>query len=224
MQITEKRWPEGAIVYHIYPRSFQDSNGDGIGDLAGITSRLDYLKSLSVTAIWLSPFYPSPMADFGYDISDYCDVDPIFGTLDDFKGLLAEAKAHDIKIMIDLVPNHTSSEHEWFRASRESADDPKADWYIWRDAIGKDKKGRPFPPNNWRNALTGGSAWQWDETRDQFYLHSFDPRQPDLNWSNAEVREAFKNIMRFWLDLGVDGFRVDAVSYIAKEPFLLMMI
>jgi alpha-glucosidase len=217
---TSKRWPEGAIVYHIYPRSFQDTNGDGIGDLPGVTSRLDYLNSLSVTAIWLSPFYPSPMADFGYDISDYCDVDPIFGTLDDFRTLLAEAKNHDIKVMIDLVPNHTSSEHEWFKASRESTDNPKADWYIWRDAVGKDKKGRLLPPNNWRDALTGGSAWQWDDKRQQFYLHSFDPRQPDLNWANPEVREAFKNIMRFWLDLGVDGFRVDAVSYIAKEPTL----
>lgn len=217
---TSKRWPEGAIVYHIYPRSFQDTNGDGIGDLPGVTSRLDYLKSLSVTAIWLSPFYPSPMADFGYDISDYCNVDPIFGTLDDFRKLLAEAEKRDIKVMIDLVPNHTSVDHPWFKASRESADNQKANWYIWRDAVGKDKRGQPLPPNNWRDALTGGSAWQWDKARNQFYLHSFDPGQPDLNWTNPEVRGAFKNIMRFWLDLGVDGFRVDAVGYIAKEPLL----
>jgi alpha-glucosidase len=220
MQSTIKRWPEGATVYHIYPRSFQDSNDDGIGDLRGIISRLDYLKTLSVTAIWLSPFYPSPMADFGYDVSDYCNVDPIFGTIDDFKDLLIAAKKHDIKVIVDLVPNHTSDEHTWFKASRESADNPKAEWYIWRGAIGNDNKGRPLPPNNWRNALTGGSVWQWDDTRKQFYLHSFDVRQPDLNWTNPEVREAFKNVMRFWLDLGVDGFRVDAVSYMAKEPLL----
>lgn len=220
MQTTKKRWPEGAIVYHIYPRSFKDTNGDGIGDLQGVISQLDYLKTLSVTAIWLSPFYPSPMADFGYDVSDYCDVDPIFGTLDDFKQLLAAAEEHDIKVMIDLVPNHTSSEHEWFKASGQSTDNPKADWYIWRDPLGKDAKGRLLPPNNWRSVLSGSSAWEWDETRKQFYLHSFDVRQPDLNWTNPQVREAFKNIMRFWLDLGVDGFRVDAVNWLSKEPLL----
>ncbi len=207
MQNKLKRWPEGAIVYQIYPRSFQDSNDDGIGDLQGVISRLDYLKSLSVTAIWLSPFYPSPMADFGYDIADYCDVDPIFGTLEDFKQLLEAAGERDIKVMIDLVPNHTSTEHEWFKASKKSEEDEKADWYIWRDASGKDKKGNRLPPNNWRDALTGGSAWEWDEGRSQFYLHSFDVSQPDLNWSNPKVREAIKNVMRFWLDLGVDGFR-----------------
>jgi alpha-glucosidase len=220
MKTVEKRWPEGAIVYHIYPRSFQDTSGDGVGDLQGVISRLDYLKSLSVTAIWLSPFYPSPMADFGYDISNYCDVDPIFGTLEDFKDLLAAAEQHEIKVMIDLVPNHTSTEHEWFKESRLSALNEKADWYVWRDAAGKDKKGQILSPNNWRDNLTGGSAWQWDENRKQFYLHSFDVRQPDLNWANPAVREAFKNVMRFWLDLGVDGFRVDAVSSMAKDPAL----
>lgn len=220
MKNEPKRWPEGAIVYHIYPRSFQDTNDDGIGDLRGVISRLDYLKSLSVTAIWLSPFYPSPMADFGYDISDYCDVDPIFGTLDDFKALLAAAEGRDIKVMIDLVPNHTSTEHEWFKVSRQSADNPKADWYVWRDAGGEDAKGKRLPPNNWRDVLTGGSAWQWDDARNQFYLHSFDVRQPDLNWANPKVREAIRNVMRFWLDLGVDGFRVDAVSWLAKDALL----
>jgi alpha-glucosidase len=220
MKAMKKRWSEGAVVYHIYPRSFQDTNGDGVGDLQGVIQRLDYLKSLSVTAIWLSPFYPSPMADFGYDIADYCDVDPTFGTLKDFKELLASAEQHGIKVIIDLVPNHTSNEHAWFKESRQAASDPKADWYIWRDAADQDAQGQQIPPNNWRNVLTGESAWEWDTARKQFYLHSFDVRQPDLNWINPEVREAFKNIMRFWLDLGVDGFRVDAVGWLSKDPLL----
>ncbi len=214
------RWPEGAIVYHIYPRSFFDTNGDGIGDLPGITAQLPYLKSLHVNAIWLSPFYPSPMADFGYDIADYCDVDPMFGTLDDFKALLAAAAKHDIKVIIDLVPNHTSDEHEWFKQSRTSRDNEYADWYIWRDAIINPDTYLPVPPNNWRDALTGESAWEWSKEREQFYLHSFDVKQPDLNWSNPEVRIAIQQTMRFWLDLGVDGFRVDAVYWMAKEPLL----
>lgn len=217
------RWPEGAIVYHIYPRSFQDSNGDGIGDLPGITQRLPYLKSLGVNAIWMSPFYPSPMADFGYDIADYCDVDPRFGDLDDFKQLLKAAHQHDIHVMVDLVPNHSSDEHPWFTTSRSSKDNDKADWYVWRDGMAHahDDAGKPLPPNNWRDVLTGGSAWQWDESRQQFYLHSFDVKQPDLNWQNPAVRDAFKDVMRFWLDLGVDGFRVDAVYWMAKEPLYL---
>lgn len=220
---TQTRWPEGAIVYHIYPRSFQDTNGDGIGDLPGITKRLPYLKTLGVNAIWLSPFYPSPMADFGYDIADYCNVDPIFGSLDDFKTLLSSAHQHDINVIVDLVPNHTSDEHPWFTTSRSSQDNEKANWYIWRD--GKphehDDSGKPLPPNNWRDVLTGGSAWQWDDSRQQYYLHSFDVKQPDLNWQNPLVRDAFKEVMRFWLDLGVDGFRVDAVYWMAKEPLFL---
>jgi len=217
-QPNHHRWPEGAIVYHIYPRSFQDSNGDGVGDLPGITSRLDYLQSLGVNAIWLSPFYPSPMADFGYDIADYCNVDPLFGTLDDFRTLLRQAHEKQIKVMIDLVPNHTSDAHRWFQESASSRSNPKSDWYVWRDAIGYGVGARPLPPNNWRDVLTGGSAWKWHEGRRQFYLHSFHERQPDLNWTNPAVRDAFREVMRFWLDLGTDGFRVDAVYWLAKEP------
>ncbi len=209
---------DGAVVYQIYPRSFQDSNGDGVGDIPGIVSRLDYLKDLGVTAVWLSPFYPSPMADFGYDIADYCNVDPQFGTLSDFKGLLQEAHVRSIRIMVDLVPNHTSDEHAWFVQSRSSRDNPKADWYIWKDAKSTLPDGTPQPPNNWLDVLTGESAWQWDQTRRQFYLHSFHAKQPDLNWQNPNVRSAICDVMRFWLDLGVDGFRVDAVYWMAKNP------
>jgi alpha-glucosidase len=212
------RWPEGAIVYQVYPRSLQDSDGDGIGDLPGVTKRLDYLQELGVNAIWLSPFYPSPMADFGYDIADYCDVNPMFGTLDDFRALQAGCQQRGIKVMVDLVPNHSSDDHEWFQASRRSRTNRYANWYIWRDAKGFREDGTPIPPNNWKDALTGGPAWEWVEAREQFYLHGFDVRQPDLNWSNAQVREAIKEAMRFWLRLGVDGFRVDAVYWMAKDP------
>ena len=191
-----------------------------MGDIPGITQHLDYLQSLHVTALWLSPFYPSPMADFGYDVADYCAVDPLFGTLEDFKELLAEAHARDMHVIIDLVPNHTSDEHPWFTQSRQSADNAKSDWYIWRDPKAFDESGNPLPPNNWLDVLSGHPAWQWDETRQQFYLHSFNVHQPDLNWYNNEVRDAFKDIMRFWLDMGVDGFRVDAVYWLAKEPLL----
>lgn len=207
------------MVYHIYPRSLQDTNDDGIGDLPGITSRLDYLKSLCVDAIWLSPFYPSPMADFGYDVADYCDVDRMFGTLNDFKELLAQADKRGIKVIIDLVPNHTSDEHPWFRASRQSLSNGYSDWYVWRDGR-YDDAGYRRPPNNWLDALTGRSAWEWNKERQQYYLHSFHTRQPDLNWANPAVREAMKGVMRFWLDLGVDGFRVDAVYWMAKDPLL----
>jgi alpha-glucosidase len=215
---TTHRWPEGAIVYQIYPRSFYDANGDGIGDIPGITAKLDYLKDLGVNAIWLSPFYTSPMADFGYDVADYCDVDPIFGQLSDMDDLLAEAHQRGIKIIVDLVPNHSSDEHEWFHQSRQSREDPYSDWYIWRDPKGHDKQGKPIPPNNWVEHFSGGSAWEWEPGRQQFYLHLFDVKQPDLNWANEAVREAIKNVMRFWLDKGVDGFRVDAVVYMAKDP------
>lgn len=215
------RWVEGALVYHIYPRSFADSNGDGIGDLQGIADHLDYLQQLNITAIWLSPFYPSPMADFGYDVANYTDVDPIFGTLGDFDGLLAAAHDRGIRVMVDLVPNHTSDEHPWFIESASSRDNDRADWYIWRDPVTHaDEPEVRRAPNNWRDALTGGSAWQWHEGRQQFYLHSFDVKQPDLNWTNPAVREAFKEVMRFWLDRGVDGFRVDAVPWLAKEPLM----
>lgn len=216
---AKRRWPEGAIVYQIYPRSVQDSDGDGIGDLSGVIQRLDYLKDLGINAIWLSPFYPSPMADFGYDIADYDDVDPIFGTLNDFKRLMREAEERDIKVIIDLVPNHTSDQHVWFKESRQSRDNPKANWYIWKEPHPDSTKDNPLPPNNWLDALTGRSAWEWAPERQQFYLHSFHKGQPDLNWPNREVRQAIKDVMRFWLDLGVDGFRVDAVYWMAKDPF-----
>jgi alpha-glucosidase len=214
------RWADGAVVYQIYPRSLQDSNGDGIGDLPGIMQRLDYLQSLGVTALWLSPFYPSPMADFGYDISDHCAVDPVFGTLDDFSRLVAEVHRRGMRLMVDLVPNHTSDQHAWFRQSAASRVNPYANWYTWRDPHPDSSPHRPQPPNNWLNALTGHSAWQWEPRRKQFYLHSFAPEQPDLNWSNRDVREAMKRVMRFWLDRGVDGFRVDAVPWMAKDPLL----
>lgn len=213
-------WPAGAVVYQIYPRSFQDSDGDGVGDLRGIISRLDYLKDLGVTAIWLSPFYPSPMVDFGYDITDHCGVDPLFGTLADFRQLLKEAHDREIKVLVDLVANHTSSEHPWFKESRSSRNNSKADWYIWKDAKKDATTGELLPPNNWREGLAGTSAWEWDDTRQQYYLHSWHKMQPDLNWSNKAVREEIKNIVRFWLDIGVDGFRADAVDWIAKDPQL----
>ncbi len=212
------RWQHGSVVYQIYPRSFQDSNGDGVGDLAGIIQRLDYLKELGVSAIWLSPFYPSPMVDFGYDISDYCSVDPLFGTLEVFQNLLAEAHQRNIKVIVDLVANHTSDKHPWFVESRSSRTNPKANWYVWKDPkVDLDTRER-HAPNNWRDALVGDSAWEWDETRGQYYLHSWHKAQPDLNWSYKPVRQAVKQIMRFWLDLGVDGFRADAVDWIAKDP------
>jgi alpha-glucosidase len=214
------RWPEGAIVYQIYPRSFKDSNGDGIGDIPGIIEKLPYLKDLGVNAVWLSPFYPSPMADFGYDVADYCDVDPIFGTLADMDELLKAAHAKGIRIIIDLVPNHSSDAHEWFQQSRQSREGVYASWYIWHDPAGHDKKGHPIPPNNWVNVFSGETAWEWEPARQQFYLHSFHVGQPDLNWSNPEVREAIKDVMRFWLERGVDGFRVDAVPFMAKDPEL----
>jgi len=213
------RWPEGAVVYQVYPRSFQDSDNDGIGDLPGITSRLEYIKELGVTAIWLSPFYPSPMADFGYDVADYCNVATLFGTLDDFKELRQKSAALGMKVMVDLVPNHTSDEHPWFQASRLSPSNEYGNWYVWRDGR-LDDDGHRRPPNNWLDALTGHSAWQWDDGRRQYYLHSFHAKQPDLNWANPEVREAMKQVMRFWLDLGVDGFRVDAVYWMSKDPLL----
>jgi alpha-glucosidase len=217
-QKSFRRWVEGAVVYQIYPRSFYDSNGDGIGDIPGVTKKLDYLEDLGVNAVWLSPFYPSPNADFGYDVADYCDVDPIFGTLADFDKMVTGAHKRGIKVMVDLVPNHSSDEHEWFRQSRQSREDKYSDWYIWHDPKGYDEKNKPIPPNNWIEVLTGGSAWEWEPARQQFYLHSFDVRQPDLNWTNPKVREAMKDVMRFWLDRDVDGFRVDAVHFMAKDP------
>lgn len=218
LSATSHRWPEGAIVYQIYPRSFNDSNGDGIGDIPGITQKLDYLKQLGINAIWLSPFYPSPMADFGYDVADYCEVDPIFGSLADMDQLITQAHNKNIKIIVDLVPNHSSNQHTWFEQSRQSREDKYSDWYIWRDAKGRDKHDKPVPPNNWVNVFSGETAWEWEPARQQFYLHSFHVGQPDLNWSNPDVRNAIKDVMRFWLDRGVDGFRVDAVPFMAKDP------
>lgn len=212
------RWAEGAIVYQVYPRSFYDSNADGIGDIPGVTKKLSYLKSLGVNAIWLSPFYPSPMADFGYDVANYVDVDPIFGNLGDMKKLIASAHRKDIRVMVDLVPNHSSDQHEWFKDSRQSRDSKYSDWYIWKDPKGFDEHDQPIAPNNWLDIFTGESAWEWEPAREQFYLHSFDVHQPDLNWANPAVRDAIKSAMRFWLDKGVDGFRVDAVRFMGKDP------
>jgi alpha-glucosidase len=204
-------WWQRGIIYQIYPRSFQDSNGDGIGDLPGIISRLDYLESLGVDAIWLSPIYPSPMADFGYDISDYCDVDPVFGTLADFDRLIEETHRRGMRVVLDFVPNHTSDEHPWFAESRSSRDNPKRDWYIWRDPAPNGG-----PPNNWLSNF-GGEAWQFDEATGQYYYHAFLARQPDLNWRNPDVQDAMLGVLRFWLDRGVDGFRVDVIWHIVKD-------
>ncbi|HWT55826.1 MAG TPA: alpha-amylase family glycosyl hydrolase [Candidatus Microsaccharimonas sp.] len=217
---ARQRWPEGAIVYQIYPRSFYDSNADGIGDIPGIIQKLDYLKNLEVNVIWLSPFYPSPMADFGYDVADYRDVDPIFGTLDDMDRLIEAAHRRNIKLFADLVPNHTSDQHEWFKESKKSREGKFADWYIWRDPLGWNKKDQPIVPNNWIDLFSGETVWEWEPARQQFYMHTFDVHQPDLDWTNPEVREAFKDIMRFWLDRGIDGFRVDAISFMSKDPEL----
>ena len=206
-------WWQTGVIYQIYPRSFQDSNGDGVGDLAGILQRLDYLsETLGVEAIWLSPFYPSPMADFGYDVSDYTGVDPLFGSLADFDRLVVEAHRRNLRIVIDFVPNHTSDRHPWFIASRSSRSDPKRDWYVWAD---------PKPdgalPNNWLSHF-GGAAWEWDENTRQYYLHSFLKEQPDLNWRNPAVKAAMFDAVRFWLERGVDGFRLDVAHYIMKDP------
>ena len=205
--MAEALWWRGAVIYQIYPRSFLDSDGDGVGDLPGIIDRLDYVASLGVDAIWIAPFFKSPMADFGYDIADYRDVDPMFGTLDDFDRLLAKAHRLGIRVMIDQVLSHTSVEHEWFKESRESRDNPKADWYVWADA-------RPdgTPPNNWLS-IFGGVAWQWEPRRGQYYLHNFLASQPDLNFHCVAVRTATLDNVRFWLDRGVDGLRLDAINF-----------
>jgi len=207
-------WWKYAVIYEIYPRSFQDSNGDGIGDLNGITQRLDYLKDLGVDAIWITPMYPSPQVDFGYDIADYTAIDPQYGTMPDFDRLMKEAKARDIRVIMDLVPNHTSDKHPWFIESSSSRTNPKRDWYIWRDG-----KGPGRPPNNWQSWF-GHSAWKFDPRTGQFYYHHFYTEQPDLNWRNPEVRKAMYDVMRFWLDRGVAGFRLDAVSRLFEDPNL----
>jgi len=216
-------WWQTGVVYQIYPRSFADTNGDGIGDLAGILDHLDHLggqpDSLGVDAVWLSPFYPSPDFDFGYDVADYVGVDPRFGSIEDFERLVEGCHRRGMKVVIDLVLNHSSSQHAWFEASRASRSGPYADWYIWRDAPGRSRTGGRRPPNNWRSYF-GGSAWTWDATREQFYLHTFLPEQPDLNWRSPAVREALLGVVRTWLNRGVDGFRLDVFNTFFKDEQL----
>ncbi|MDQ3547471.1 MAG: alpha-amylase family glycosyl hydrolase, partial [Chloroflexota bacterium] len=208
-------WWQSGGVYQIYPRSFRDSDGNGTGDLTGVIEKFDYLSEmLGVDAIWLSPFFPSPMADFGYDVSDYCGVDPLFGDLTTFDRLVAQAHAREMRVIIDYVPNHTSDQHPWFIESRSSRDNPKRDWYVWRDAQPDGSL-----PNNWQ-ASFGGPSWTFDETTGQYYLHSFLPQQPDLDWRNPEVKEAMFDVVRFWLERGVDGFRIDVAHRIMKDPEL----
>ncbi len=200
-------WWERGVIYQIYPRSYQDSNGDGVGDLKGVIARLAYIASLGADAIWISPFFKSPMKDFGYDVSDYRDVDPMFGTLADFDALVAEAHRLGLRVMIDEVISHTADIHPWFQESRSSRNNPKADWYVWADA-----KPDGTPPNNWLS-IFGGSAWQWDTRRQQYYLHNFLAEQPDLNFHNREVQDALLDVTRFWLERGVDGFRLDTINF-----------
>jgi alpha-glucosidase len=210
--MPEHTWWKRGIVYQIYPRSFQDTDGDGIGDLRGVAGRLDYLVWLGVDAVWISPIYPSPMADFGYDVSDYCGIDPLFGTMADFEHLVSEVHARGLKLILDFVPNHTSDHHPWFLESRASRTSAKRDWYIWRD---------PAPgggvPNNWISNF-GGPAWEWDAATGQYYYHAFLKEQPDLNWRNPQVRAAMHDVLRFWMDKGVDGFRVDVIWHLVKDP------
>ena len=213
---TPNPWWSNAVVYQIYPRSFQDTNGDGLGDLKGITSRLDYLADLGVDVLWLSPVYKSPQDDNGYDISDYQDIDPLFGTLDDMDELLAEAHKRGLKIVMDLVVNHTSDEHAWFEASKNK-DDEHADWYWWRPARPGTTPGEPgAEPNQW-GSYFGGSAWEYCPERGEYFLHQFSKKQPDLNWENPAVRRAVYDMMNWWLDRGVDGFRMDVITLISKR-------
>jgi alpha-glucosidase len=207
----EHLWWQRGVIYQIYPRSFQDSNGDGVGDIPGIIQRLDHVHWLGADAIWISPIFPSPMADFGYDVADYVGVHPMFGTLEDVDRMIEEAHTRGLKVILDLVPNHSSDQHPWFLESRSSRENPKRDWYIWKD---------PEPdgsvPNNWVSVF-GGPAWEWDEKTEQFYYHAFLKEQPDLNWRNPEVQEAMLDVMRFWFDRGVDGFRIDVLWHIVKD-------
>lgn len=209
--LSERPWWQRRVIYQIYPRSFQDSNGDGVGDLKGILERVDYLAWLGIDAVWISPVYPSPMADFGYDVADYVGIDPVFGTLADFDHLVTALHRHGVRIILDFVPNHTSDEHPWFREARASRDNPRRNWYIWRDP-------RPdgAPPNNWQS-VPGGSAWEFDHATGQYYYHSFLTKQPDLNWRNPNMRAAMYDVLRFWLDCGVDGFRVDVLGRLIKD-------
>ncbi|MDO9638693.1 MAG: alpha-amylase family glycosyl hydrolase [Pseudotabrizicola sp.] len=211
---TDANWWRGAVIYQIYPRSFQDSNGDGIGDLRGITARLDHIASLGADAVWISPFFTSPMKDFGYDVSDYCDVDPMFGTLSDFDALMARARELGLKVMIDLVLSHTSDQHPWFKESRRDRTNPRADWYVWAEP-----KPDGTPPNNWL-AIFGGSSWHWDARREQYYLHNFLTSQPDLNLHHEPVQEALLDVVRFWLERGVHGFRLDTINFYFADKYL----
>ena len=211
--VTGWAWWRDAVIYQIYPRSFQDSDGDGTGDLAGITARLDYLAWLGIDAVWLSPIYPSPMADGGYDVADYRGVDPLFGSMADLDRLLASLHARGIRLILDLVPNHSSDRHPWFVEARASRTSARRDWYIWRDPAPDGG-----PPNNWQSQAGGGSAWTLDPATGQYYYHAFLPAQPDLNWRNPEVRRAMADVLRFWLDKGVDGFRVDVIYHLMKDP------
>jgi len=215
----EQNWWKNAVLYEVYPRSFQDTNGDGIGDLNGITAHLDYLKELGVDAIWLTPIYPSPQADFGYDISDYENIDPQYGTLADFDHLIAEANKRHIRVVMDMVMNHTSDEHKWFLESRSSRTNPYRDWYVWHDGKGETATSKGEPPSNWQSDF-GHSAWEWDEKTRQYYYHRFYIKQPDLNWNNPKVHEAFKDIIGFWLKRGVGGFRFDAITTLYEDPNL----
>lgn len=213
--ISDPKWWQTGVVYHIYPRSWADGNGDGVGDFEGMIARLDYLvDTLPVNAVWLSPFYPSPMADFGYDVSDYTGIDPVFGDLDDFDRFLTAAHQRDLKVIVDYVPNHTSDRHPWFLDSRSGRTSAKRDWYVWRDPASGGG-----PPNNWKSSF-GGDAWTFDGTSGQYYLHSFLPEQPDLNWRSPEVEEAMFEVLRFWLERGVDGFRIDVAHRCMKDPKL----
>ncbi len=217
---TDAPWWRDAVVYQVYPRSFADSNGDGVGDLRGLIDHVDYLAELGIDVVWLSPIYASPHDDNGYDISDYRAIDPTFGTLDDFDDLVSALHARGIRLVMDLVVNHTSDEHEWFRESASSTDNPKRDWYWWRPARPGTEGGTPgAEPTNW-GSFFSGSAWQWHESTGEYYLHLFSRKQPDLNWENPEVRHAIYEMMRWWLDRGIDGFRMDVINLISKDPAL----
>ena len=213
----EKNWWRNAVLYEIYPRSFADANNDGIGDLKGITAHLDYLKELGIDAIWLTPCYPSPQVDFGYDISDYEAIDPKYGTMADFDHLIAEANKRHIRVLMDMVMNHSSDKHKWFLESRSSKDNPYRDWYVWHDGKGETATDKGQPPNNWQSVF-GHSAWEWDEKTRQYYYHKFYIQQPDLNWNNPKVHQAFKDILAFWLKKGVAGFRFDAIPTLFEDP------
>ncbi|RYZ70622.1 MAG: alpha-glucosidase, partial [Proteobacteria bacterium] len=212
--MQKAQWWKEVVVYQVYPRSFMDSNGDGVGDLPGLISKLDYLKDLGIDVIWICPMYKSPQDDNGYDISDYQDIHDEFGTMADFDHLLSEVHKRGMRLIIDLVINHTSDEHPWFIESKSSANNPKRDWYIWRDA----RKGKE--PNNWES-IFGGSAWKYDEATEQYFMHIFSAKQPDLNWENADMRKSVYAMIRWWLDKGIDGFRIDAISHMKKEDGLL---